>query len=77
MRVVVNGEEKEIKDNITLYELISDLGVLDRVMAAAVNMEIVKKESWDNYKLKDGEKIELLHFVGGGWYMKISHKLVY
>jgi sulfur carrier protein len=35
-------------------------------MAAAVNMEIVKKENWDVFKPKEDDKIELLHFVGGG-----------
>ena len=38
----------------------------DKVMAAAVNMNIVKQDSWDSYTLKDGDKLELLDFVGGG-----------
>jgi sulfur carrier protein len=35
-------------------------------MASAVNMEIVKKENWNNFIPKDNDKIELLQFVGGG-----------
>jgi sulfur carrier protein len=35
-------------------------------MAAAVNMQIVKKDNWQNYEVKDGDKLELLDFVGGG-----------
>jgi sulfur carrier protein len=35
-------------------------------MASAVNMEIVKQDSWATYKLCDGDKLELLDFVGGG-----------
>jgi sulfur carrier protein len=35
-------------------------------MAAAVNMDIVKQDKWDIYQLKDGDKLELLDFVGGG-----------
>lgn len=66
MKIIVNGEEKVIDNGITLSKLINDLGIENKVMAAAVNMEIVKKDNWDNYKLKDGEKVELLHFVGGG-----------
>ena len=38
----------------------------DKVMACAVNMDIVKKESWSSYILKDNDTIELLNFVGGG-----------
>ena len=67
MRIIVNGKEIETKDNITLKELISDLKVEDKVMAAAVNMEIVKKDKWDTHIIKEKDKLELLHFVGGGW----------
>ena len=35
-------------------------------MAAAVNMDIVKQNDWKSYMLKDGDKLELLDFVGGG-----------
>jgi sulfur carrier protein len=35
-------------------------------MASAVNMDIVKKDNWDKYILKNNDKIELLQFVGGG-----------
>jgi sulfur carrier protein len=35
-------------------------------MAAAVNMDIVKQDSWSAYYLKNGDKLELLDFVGGG-----------
>lgn len=38
----------------------------DKVMACAVNMDIVKKESWSSYIPKDNDTIELLNFVGGG-----------
>jgi hypothetical protein len=31
-------------------------------------MQIVKQDNWDNYILKDGDKLELLDFVGGGWF---------
>ncbi len=66
MIITVNGEKKKVKDNITIFELINELKVLDKVMAAAVNMEIVKKEKWTEYRLKENDKLELLNFVGGG-----------
>jgi len=37
-----------------------------KVMAAAVNMQIVKQDMWDKFSLNDGDKLELLDFVGGG-----------
>jgi len=66
MNIKVNGEIKEFKDNITLGELIDNLGIEDKVMASAVNMEIVKKDDWNSYILKSDDVVELLDFVGGG-----------
>ena len=66
MKVTVNGEVKEFPERTTLQQIIESLGIADKVMAAAVNMEVVKKEKWDDFVPKEGDKIELLHFVGGG-----------
>jgi sulfur carrier protein len=66
MRVVVNGEERTLDEQATMDELIKMLNLKGKVMAAAVNMEIVKQETWITYQLKDGDKVELLDFVGGG-----------
>ena len=66
MNIVVNGENRTVLDAMTLSELINELGVLEKVMAAAVNMQIVKKDSWESEVLNEGDKIELLNFVGGG-----------
>jgi sulfur carrier protein len=66
MKILVNGETREYGEPITLRELIERLGIIDKVMAAAVNMEIVKKEHWGERSLREGDRVELLHFVGGG-----------
>ncbi len=66
MKIIINGEEKEFSENITVQGLLLELNLVAKVMAAAVNMEIVKQDNWDNYKLSDGDKLELLDFVGGG-----------
>jgi len=66
MNIVLNGEIKTVGENCILGALIAQEGVMEKVMAAAVNMEIVKKEDWDKKTLKEGDKIELLQFVGGG-----------
>jgi len=64
--IVVNGETKEYSEELTLLEMMTDLNIADKVMAAAVNMNIVKQEIWDKHRLTDGDKVELLDFVGGG-----------
>lgn len=66
MVVSVNGDSKHVSPDSTLYDLISSLKLSDKVMAAAVNMQIVKKTEWPRYILKADDKIELLDFVGGG-----------
>ncbi|MCD6653139.1 MAG: sulfur carrier protein ThiS [Sulfurovum sp.] len=66
MLITVNGEKKNVKQNITISDLIDILGIKVKVMAAAVNMEIVKKEEWSTHMLQEDDRIELLHFVGGG-----------
>ena len=66
MKIIVNGQEKEFEDKIKLSKLLSELSLDGKVMAAAVNMDIVKQDSWNDYVLNDGDKLELLDFVGGG-----------
>jgi len=66
MNIIINGEVKSFSNDITLLKLLKELSLEGKVMAAAVNMEIVKQDSWDKYKLSDGDKLELLDFVGGG-----------
>jgi len=66
MKIKINGVEKEINKNITIKKLLEDIKILDKTMAVAVNMQIVKKENWDKYVLNDGDRVEALNFVGGG-----------
>lgn len=66
IKITINGIDKEISKNTTIKDLLSSLGVLDKTMAVAVNMKIVKKDSWDKFILNEGDKIEALNFVGGG-----------
>ena len=66
MKIIINGEEKEFTKDTTLETVLNALGLNGKVMAAAVNMDIVKQDNWSSYILKDGDKLELLDFVGGG-----------
>jgi len=64
--IKINGIEKQISKNTTIKDLLSSLGVLEKTMAVAVNMKIVKKDEWDKFILNDKDKVEALNFVGGG-----------
>ena len=66
MKIIVNGEEKDVQDSITVDKLLSQLGIKDKTMAAAIDMQVIKKDDWETREIKEGEKVEFLHFVGGG-----------
>lgn len=66
MKLTINGEVREFQEVKTLKDLLLELKLEEKVMASAINMEVVKKEFWSEQTLKDGDKVELLHFVGGG-----------
>jgi sulfur carrier protein len=66
MQLIINGETKEFEEGTSLQKVITSLQIEDKVMAAAVNMQIVKKDDWGNFRLQNSDKLELLQFVGGG-----------
>lgn len=66
MQIKVNGEMREMAEGSSMLDLIRSLGLEERVMASALNMEIVKQDAWGSTLLKEGDTIELLDFVGGG-----------
>ncbi len=65
MKIFVNGEIKTTQSK-TIKALIDELNIENKVMAAAVNMEVVKKELWSSYEFAENDRIEFLQFVGGG-----------
>ncbi len=65
MNLIVNGKEKNTESK-TVQDLLDELDINSKVMAAAVNMNVVKKENWATYELSENDKVEFLQFVGGG-----------
>jgi thiamine biosynthesis protein ThiS len=65
MRVFVNGDEKDF-DGISLAELIEQLDLPAARIAIELNREVVRRSDWDSTMLKDEDRIEIVHFVGGG-----------
>lgn len=65
MQLIINGEKKESGAK-SIQALLDELGIESKVMAAAVNMNVVKKELWGSYELVENDKVEFLQFVGGG-----------
>lgn len=65
MQLIINGEIQQTISK-TIQELLLELGIEDKVMAAAVNMNVVKKDVWDSFQLNENDRVEFLQFVGGG-----------
>ena len=65
MKLIINGEAKESNAR-TIQELIEELEIESKVMASAVNMNVIKKEQWKSHQLLEDDKVEFLQFVGGG-----------
>ena len=66
MTLIINGETKTFDTKLSILEIMKELSIEGKVMATAVNMEIVKQDDWANYRPNDGDKLEMLDFVGGG-----------
>lgn len=66
MRVKINGQDMDVRDEITVRELLKELKIEDKTMAVAINLQVVKKEDWDSRKIKENDRVEFLTFVGGG-----------
>ena len=65
MRVIINGSERETNAN-NVAELVESLGMKADRVAVELNLEIVSRTKWVEAGLKDGDKLEIVHFVGGG-----------
>lgn len=66
MRIQVNGREHDVDEPLTVLGLIERLGWDTRKIAVERNLEIVPRSAHDSVKLQDGDRIEIVNFVGGG-----------
>jgi thiamine biosynthesis protein ThiS len=66
MKVIINGEAKEIVGELSLNELLEHFTLPQERVAVELNREVVRKKDWENVKINDGDKLEVIHFVGGG-----------
>ncbi|QID32746.1 sulfur carrier protein ThiS [Pampinifervens florentissimum] len=68
MRIIVNGKLLEVEEDISLLALLEKNRIEIRPvgLAVAVNEEIVPKSKYEEYKLKEGDRVEIVNIVGGG-----------
>lgn len=66
MRVFVNGEAREFARAPSLADLVTQLDLPAARIAIELNREVVRRSEWSGTMLKDDDRIEIVHFVGGG-----------
>lgn len=66
IKIVLNGESKELAEQINLIKLLQHFSLPTERVAIELNQEVVRKKDWENIEIKDADKIEIVHFVGGG-----------
>lgn len=66
MRLVINGEEKEIQSGNNVEDLLRELDINGRHIAVALNLEVIPRSRYAETRLKEGDKVEIVHAVGGG-----------
>ncbi|HZI88287.1 MAG TPA: sulfur carrier protein ThiS [Pyrinomonadaceae bacterium] len=66
MNLRINGEDQEVVENTSLQELVTQLKLSPERIAIEVNQKVVRRADWATTPLKEDDRIEIVHFVGGG-----------
>ena len=66
MQLILNGEPHSAEPGVKLKELLDELGLPEKGLAVERNLEIVPKSSYAQVTLQDGDRLEIIQFVGGG-----------
>jgi thiamine biosynthesis protein ThiS len=66
MRVMVNGEPRELRDGLTVAELVANLGLRVPRIAVEINLDILARDDYARRALCEGDTVEIVQFVGGG-----------
>ena len=66
MNIRINGEEKEIKEGLSLAALLDELQIRPGRVVVELNRNIIAREAHGSTALKEGDALEIVHFVGGG-----------
>ncbi|HUE80975.1 MAG TPA: sulfur carrier protein ThiS [Pyrinomonadaceae bacterium] len=73
MRIQVNGEYREVAHETTLGDLIALFSFASDRIAIEHNGVVVRRIDWSTVRLEEGDRVEIVHFVGGGfWKFELS-----
>ena len=66
MKIRVNGEDKQIAEGLSVSRLLDELQIRAGRVVVELNRDIVRREAQGSTLLKEGDSLEIVHFVGGG-----------
>jgi len=66
IRLFVNGENRDVEKDTTVTGLLEELGMPPERVAVELNLQILDKQEYGRTVLKDGDRLEIISFVGGG-----------
>ncbi len=66
MHLKVNGKDVEVPGGLTVKGLVRELGLVDGPVAVEVNRAIVVRADHESHVVKEGDEVDIVHFVGGG-----------
>jgi sulfur carrier protein len=66
MELIINGDRREFADGLRLAILVEQLGMKPERVAIELNRDIIPRDQWAATALKNGDRLEIVHFVGGG-----------
>jgi thiamine biosynthesis protein ThiS len=66
IRIDVNGETREVPEGASVADLLALIGLAAPKVAVERNLEIVPRSAWGATRLAAGDRLEIVHFIGGG-----------
>jgi len=66
VQIKLNGEAKGVEEGATLARLVEQLALAPDRLAVELNGDVVRRAEWPQVTLREGDRVEIVHFVGGG-----------
>ncbi len=66
MQITINGEIKKLEEEVNLDQLLELFSLPSQRVAVELNREVIRKKDWGNTRIRNEDRIEVVHFVGGG-----------
>lgn len=64
--IVLNGKDREVEADLTVRALLESLDLHPGMVVVERNLEILPRDRYDAVRVEEGDRLELVHFVGGG-----------